>query len=129
MIDHIGFLCSDYARSRAFYERALAPLGLAVAMVVRQEESGGYEGCGFGKDGKREFWIGSKQGDGRTFRAPDRSSIDAFPAAALAAGGCDNGAPGLRPRYHPNYYGAFVLDPDGHTIEAVCHAPETSRAG
>ena len=133
MIDHIGFDCTDYRRSRAFYEQALAPLGLAVVMEVTKEQSGGYEGCGFGQDGKPEFWIGSNAGPGSqpvprslhvAFRASDRRMVDAFHAAALAAGGRDNGAPGLRPHYHPNYYAAFVFDPDGHNIEAVCHRPE-----
>jgi catechol 2,3-dioxygenase-like lactoylglutathione lyase family enzyme len=132
MIDHVGFGCTDYARSKAFYERALAPLGIVVAMEVKKEESGGYEGCGFGENGKPEFWIGAKPGaDAQptasvhvAFRASDRKAVDAFYAAAIAAGGKDNGAPGLRPHYHPNYYGAFVLDPDGHNIEAVCHRAE-----
>ena len=133
MIDHIGVGCADFGRSRAFYERALAPLGLSVVMEVTREKSGGYEGCGFGQDGKPEFWIGSNSGPGspsepRTlhvaFRAPDRARVDAFHAAALAAGGTDNGPPGVRAHYNPNYYGAFVLDPDGHNIEAVCHTPE-----
>ena len=133
MIDHLGFDCSDFGRSRSFYERALAPLGLTVVMEVTKAMSGGYEGCGFGQNGKPEFWIGSNSGPGSqpvprslhlAFRAEDRATVDAFYAAALEAGGQDNGAPGLRPQYHPNYYGAFVFDPDGHNIEAVCHKPE-----
>ena len=131
MIDHLGLACSDYARSRAFYERALAPLGLAVVMEVARAESGGYEGCGFGENRKPEFWLGSSPGSSAgsrpvhvAFRAADRKTVAAFYAAAIAAGGRDNGAPGLRLHYHPNYYGAFVLDPDGHNIEAVCHHPE-----
>jgi catechol 2,3-dioxygenase-like lactoylglutathione lyase family enzyme len=133
VIDHLGFDCSDFSRSRAFYERALAPLGLTVVMEITKETSGGYEGCGFGQNGKAEFWIGSNSGPGSqpvpgslhlAFRAEDRGTVNAFYAAALAAGGRDNGAPGLRPHYHPNYYGAFVFDPDGHNIEAVCHKPE-----
>ena len=136
MIDHIGFDCTDFSRSRAFYERALAPLGLNVVMEVARETSGGYEGCGFGQDGKPEFWIGSNVGPGSqpvprslhvAFRAADRAAVDAFHAAALAAGGMDNGRPGIRAHYHPNYYGAFVLDPDGHNVEAVCHRPEPAR--
>ena len=104
MIDHMGFDCTDYRRSRAFYEQALAPLGLAVVMEVTKEQSGGYEGCGFGQDGKPELWIGSNAGPGSqpvprslhvAFRASDRRIVDAFHAAALAAGGRDNGAPGL----------------------------------
>jgi catechol 2,3-dioxygenase-like lactoylglutathione lyase family enzyme len=133
LIDHIGPGCTDFGRSRIFYERALAPLGLTVVMEVTPEMAGGYEGCGFGQDGKPEFWIGSNAGRGSqpvlrslhvAFRAADRATVDAFHAAALAAGGMDNGAPGVRAQYHPNYYGAFVLDPDGHNIEAVCHRPE-----
>jgi catechol 2,3-dioxygenase-like lactoylglutathione lyase family enzyme len=133
MIDHIGFDCTDFRRSRAFYEQALAPLGLTVVMEVSREETGGYEGCGFGENSKPEFWIGSKDGPGSqpvpgslhvAFRAQDRATVNRFHAAALAAGGRDNGAPGLRPHYHPNYYAAFVFDPDGHNIEAVCHKPE-----
>ncbi len=132
MIDHIGVDCTDFGRSRAFYERALAPLGLTVVMEVTRQTSGGYEGCGFGQDGKPEFWIGSNSARPSrpvqrslhvAFRAADRATVDAFHAAALAAGGKDNGAPGVRAHYHPNYYGAFVLDPDGHNIEAVCHRP------
>ena len=128
MLDHIGFAVTDFARSKAFYVAALAPLGYTVFREVTMAESGGtYEGVGFWAGGKPDFWIGS--GDvlkGRlhvAFAAPDRATVDAFHAAAIAAGGGDNGPPGLRPHYHPNYYGAFVLDPDGHNIEAVCHMP------
>lgn len=133
MIDHLGFDCSDFPRSRVFYERALAPLGLGIVMEMSAEQSGGYAGCGFGQDGKTELWIGSNTGPGSqpvpgslhvAFTAPDRHAVDAFHAAALSAGGRDNGAPGLRRHYHPHYYAAFVLDPDGHNIEAVCHRPE-----
>jgi catechol 2,3-dioxygenase-like lactoylglutathione lyase family enzyme len=128
MFDHIGFQVSDLARSRTFYERALAPLGMAVQMEVSREQSGSYEGVGFGPPSRPLFWIGA--GDALlgtlhvAFAAPNRRTVDAFHQAALAAGGRDNGAPGMRPHYHPNYYGAFVLDPDGHNIEAVCHVPE-----
>lgn len=131
MFDHIGFDVSDYRRSKAFYERALAPLGVTVIMELTKEQTGGgYEGCGFGKDGKPSFWIGAAdctpalKGELHVaFAAPDRATVDAFHEAALAAGGTDNGAPGVRPEYHPSYYGAFVLDPDGHNVEAVCHRP------
>jgi len=126
MLDHIGFGVSDYARSKAFYEQALAPLGYAVVMEVTVEMSGSYEGCGFGRDRKPSFWIGNSPSGGRmhvAFVAGDRAAVDAFYRAALAAGATDNGPPGIRAHYHPNYYGAFVLDPDGHNIEAVCHAP------
>lgn len=128
MFDHIGFPVSDIARSRAFYARALAPLGMALQMEVTREQTGSYEGVAFGPPGRPLFWLGA--GDalaGRlhvAFAAKDRRAVDAFHQAALAAGGSDNGAPGLRTHYHPNYYGAFVLDPDGHNIEAVCHAAE-----
>jgi catechol 2,3-dioxygenase-like lactoylglutathione lyase family enzyme len=128
MIDHIGFAVSDYDRAKAFYTKALAPLGYALIMEVgASENASGYPAAGFGIGGKPDFWIG---GEGKLEKplhvaivAKDRTSVDAFYQAALAAGGKDNGAPGLRPHYHPNYYGAFVLDPDGHNIEAVCHAP------
>lgn len=128
VIDHIGLGFSDYQRALTFYERALAPLGIGIVMQVTKEESGGYEGAGFGRNGKPSFWI---QGGGRTeprlhiaFVAESRAAVDAFYEAALAAGGSENGAPGIRAHYHPSYYGAFVIDPDGHNIEAVCHAPE-----
>jgi catechol 2,3-dioxygenase-like lactoylglutathione lyase family enzyme len=126
MIDHIGFSVSDYARAKAFYEQALAPLGYGLVMEVTAQETGALV-AGFGRGGKPDFWIGD---EGRlelpvhvAFLADDRPTVNAFYRAAIAAGGKDNGAPGLRPHYHPNYYGAFVLDPDGHNIEAVCHAP------
>lgn len=129
MLDHLGFTVADYPRSRAFYERALAPLGYGVVMEVTRTMSGGYEGCGFGPPGKPAFWVGVGTGEaGRgmhiAFAAKTRAEVDAFHVAALAAGGVDNGAPGLRPHYHPHYYGAFVFDPDGHNVEAVCHTPE-----
>jgi catechol 2,3-dioxygenase-like lactoylglutathione lyase family enzyme len=126
-IDHIGLQVSDYVRALSFYVHALAPLGIAVVMRVTKEETGGYEGAGFGRDGKPWFWIGT---GGRTtphvhiaFVAETREAVDRFFEAALAAGGVDNGSPGIRAHYHPDYYGAFVLDPDGHNIEAVCHKP------
>jgi catechol 2,3-dioxygenase-like lactoylglutathione lyase family enzyme len=128
MLDHIGFPVSDYDRSKAFYARALAPLGYLLIMEVsaNQTESG-YLAAGFGTGGKPDFWIGAEGGMNRPLHvaiaAKDRASVDAFYRAAIAAGGKDNGAPGLRPQYHANYYGAFVLDPDGHNVEAVCHAP------
>lgn len=125
MLDHIGLTVSDFARARAFYDAALAPLGVAMVMEVTPEQTGGSSHLGYGSDGRPYFWIGDA---GATtgalhvvFTAPDRATVDAFYAASLAAGGRDNGAPGLREHYHPTYYGAFVLDPDGHNIEAVCH--------
>ncbi|MDP2297622.1 MAG: VOC family protein [Pseudolabrys sp.] len=126
MIDHIGFPVSDFARSKAFYEKALAPLGYSVIMEVEKTDSG-HPAAGFGRDGKPDFWIGGEGGLHGALHvaivAKDRATVDAFYQAALAAGATDNGAPGIRAHYHPNYYGAFILDPDGHNIEAVCHAP------
>ena len=125
MLDHIGIGVTDYAKAKAFFDRALAPLGIVKIMEVTAAQTGSYDGAGYGMD-RPFFWIGASE---RTtpahvaFRAKDRATVDAFHKAALAAGGRDNGAPGLRPHYHPNYYGAFVLDPDGHNIEAVCHEP------
>jgi catechol 2,3-dioxygenase-like lactoylglutathione lyase family enzyme len=129
ILDHLGINVSSYARSKAFYEKALAPLGIKVVM-----EYGTW--CGFGRDGKPDLWIG----EGVTrFQTPEqvkiitpvhvalvarsRAEVDAFYEAALAAGGKDNGRPGVRKEYHPHYYGAFVIDPDGHNVEAVIHAP------
>jgi catechol 2,3-dioxygenase-like lactoylglutathione lyase family enzyme len=126
MIDHLGFPVSDYARSKAFYERALAPLGYVLVMEVQQNEHDA-KAAGFGANGKPDVWIGGEGGLERALHvaitAKDRAAVDAFYLAAIAAGGKDNGAPGIRAHYHPNYYAAFVLDPDGHNIEAVCHAP------
>jgi len=127
MIDHIGIAVTDTPRSKSFYDAALAPIGIALIMEVPAEvtQSGG-AACGYGKDQKPFFWFGQgKAGGGAhvAFSVETRDLVDAFYAAAIAAGAKDNGAPGLRPQYHPNYYGAFVLDPDGHNIEAVCHAP------
>lgn len=127
MLDHIGIPVSDYATAKAFYERALAPLGIGLVMEVGPEQTGSDWSGGFGSQGKPYFWIGSDGKVGRThvaFVAGNRAAVDAFHAAALAAGASDNGAPGLRPHYHAHYYAAFVLDADGHNIEAVCHAPE-----
>jgi catechol 2,3-dioxygenase-like lactoylglutathione lyase family enzyme len=126
MLDHAGFPVSDYKRSKAFYEKALAPLGYVLVMEVQQNEQDA-PAAGFGAGGKPSFWIGGEGGLNKpihfAFAAKDRAAVDAFYRAAIAAGGKDNGAPGLREHYHPNYYAAFVLDPDGHNIEAVCHAP------
>ncbi len=128
MIDHIGVAVGDIERSKAFYEAALAPLGITLMMTVGpdQIDSGG-TAIGFGRDGKPFFWIGDSErvGEGThvAFAVENRETVDAFFAAALAAGGTDHGAPGIRAHYHPDYYGAFVLDPDGFNIEAVCHKP------
>jgi catechol 2,3-dioxygenase-like lactoylglutathione lyase family enzyme len=119
MIDHVGVNVSDLDASRAFYEQALAPLGYAVAIEYEEH-------LGFGAPFP-DFWI-SRRGEATApahvaFRAESREVVDAFHAAALAAGGRDNGAPGPRPHYHEHYYGAYVLDPDGNNVEAVCHQP------
>jgi catechol 2,3-dioxygenase-like lactoylglutathione lyase family enzyme len=127
MFDHIGFSTPDVTRSRAFYEKALAPLGIRCLMEVTPEMTGdGSTHLGFGKE-RPQFWIGTgprhQPGIHVAFAAESRALVDAFHAAAIAAGGRDNGPPGIRAHYHPDYYGAFVLDPDGHNIEAVCHKP------
>jgi catechol 2,3-dioxygenase-like lactoylglutathione lyase family enzyme len=122
MIDHTGVVVSDLQKSRKFYEQALAPLGYAMLFEVP-----GGVGIGFGEPPKPDFWVGRgtpKVSQHIAFRANSRAVVDAFYKAALAAGGTDNGPPGPRPLYHANYYGAFVLDLDGHNIEAVCHTPE-----
>jgi catechol 2,3-dioxygenase-like lactoylglutathione lyase family enzyme len=127
MIDHIGFPVSDYERSKAFYAKALAPLGYVLVMEVDQAEND-HRAAGFGRNGKPDLWIGGEGGLGAVLHlaiaADDRAAVDAFYRAAIAAGGADNGPPGLRPHYHPNYYAAFARDPDGHNLEAVCHLPE-----
>ncbi|BBK44311.1 glyoxalase [Allostella vacuolata] len=127
MIDHIGFAVTDFQRSRAFFTQALAPLSVRPVMEVTAEETGNAAHAGFGTDQKPFFWIssGGRAGPGVhvALHAGSRAAVDAFFAAAIAAGGRDNGGPGLRPHYHPNYYAAFVLDPDGNNIEAVCHSP------
>jgi catechol 2,3-dioxygenase-like lactoylglutathione lyase family enzyme len=119
MLDHVSLKVGDYERAEAFYDQALSPLGLRRLMG-----GAGYAGYG---DARPFFWIGGgASAMGQThvaFAAKDRATVDAFYAAAIAAGGIDNGAPGLRAHYHPTYYGAFVIDPDGHNLEAVCHAP------
>jgi len=117
MIDHIGIQVTDLEASVAFYTKALSPLGYVLVMRFEQY-------AGFGVAGKPDFWIGTGKPTDRlhiAFRAKGRSDVRAFYSAAMAAGGTDNGAPGVRAVYHPDYYGAFVRDPDGHNIEAVCH--------
>ena len=120
MIDHVSARVSDVDKAKDFYSKALAPLGYSLHMEFP-------EGAGFGTgEGIPAFWIGTNEERGAThvaFSAKDRATVDAFYEAAMSAGGKDNGAPGVRAHYHENYYGAFVLDPDGHNIEAVCHAP------
>ncbi|HEV7344711.1 MAG TPA: VOC family protein [Devosia sp.] len=122
-LDHLGFSARDYAVSRAFYAAALAPLG--VKPLMEFEDEGG-KITGFGGS-HPFFWVGDGGAQGGRmhvcFAAANRAEVEAFYAAAIAAGAKDNGPPGLRERYHPNYYAAFVFDPDGHNVEAVCHAP------
>jgi catechol 2,3-dioxygenase-like lactoylglutathione lyase family enzyme len=121
MIDHVGIQVSDMDASKAFYSAALEPLGYTVIADFGMA-------AGLGRDGKPDFWISQAPPDAQINAVhvallADRKTVDAFHAAALAAGGRDNGAPGVRPQYHPNYYGAFVLDPSGHNVEVVCHDP------
>ncbi|MBX3635033.1 MAG: VOC family protein [Rubrivivax sp.] len=127
MIDHMTFRASDIARTQAFYSAALAPLGYALVYDATHD---GHRVLGYGRDGRIDTWFVDGPSDGSggpttgchlAWRAPGRAAVDAFHAAAVAAGGRDNGAPGLRPHYHPDYYGAFVIDPDGNNVEAVCH--------
>ncbi|MEL6503866.1 MAG: VOC family protein [Pseudomonadota bacterium] len=127
MIDHSGISVSDFETSRTFYEKALAPLGASFLHMVPPEYTNGVKVGGFGIETPC-FWI--DEGEAQkpplhfAFKAENRAAVDAFYEAAMAAGGTDNGPPGLRPHYHEHYYGAFVLDPDGNNIEAVCHKPE-----
>ena len=126
LLDHIVIAVGDLDASKRFYEQALAPLGIAIVLDFPGT-------AGFGAAGKPEFFLRSGGGGAEpvhvAFASPDRATVDAFHAAALAAGGRDNGAPGVREIYHPQYYGAFVLDPDGHNVEAVCHrSPELSSS-
>ena len=124
MLDHAGFPFPTTPDRKRL--QVLTPLGYALIMEVQQDENDA-PAAGFGANGKPDLWIGGEGGLQRPIHiaitAPSRAAVDAFYRAAIAAGGKDNGAPGLRPHYHPNYYAAFVLDPDGHNIEAVCHAP------
>ena len=123
MLDHLGIVVTDLARALAFYDRALAPLGITRVMQFPGEENP--TGVGYGNGRKPFFWVGAHRPPSGpihvAFAAASQAEVGAFHAAALAAGGIDNGAPGLRPGYHPTYYGAFALDPDGNNIEAVHH--------
>jgi catechol 2,3-dioxygenase-like lactoylglutathione lyase family enzyme len=126
-LDHITMSVTDLARAKAFYAKVLAPLGVSLLKEYPGRVTGTVDFVGFGKDQKPDFWL--KQA-GKVappihiaFSANSRADVDAFYATALSAGAADNGPPGPRPIYHPGYYGAFVLDPDGHNIEAVCHKP------
>lgn len=123
MLDHVNVPVADIVRSKRFYQEALAPLGYGLLVEFADAAAG------FGRAGKPDFWVSrGAVGSGVhvAFASPDRATVDAFHAAAVSAGGRDNGRPGLRPEYHRTYYGAFVLDPDGNNIEAVHHGPETS---
>lgn len=125
MIDHTGIASEHIEAAQKFYEAAFAALGGGARMVVPKEYTGGRVVVGYGRD-QPVFWVSEgTAGPGRhvAFSARNRAEVDAFWKAAMAAGGRDNGGPGLRAQYHPNYYGAFVLDPDGNNIEAVCHSP------
>ena len=120
MLDHISIPVSDLTVSRTFYTHVLAPLGARVVMESN-------DAVGFGKAGKPQFWIGAAimpPSSVHVAFTATRAEVDAFYAAAIQAGGRDNGLPGLRPHYHPSYYAAFLLDSDGHNVEAVCHAPQ-----
>ncbi len=127
MIDHTGLLVSRPQASQTFYDQALAPLGYSLLMRIPTEHTGGKVVIGYGVAPKPDFWVAEgTPNEPRihiAFSAASRLEVDEFYRAALAAGGRDNGPPGPRPHYHENYYGAFVLDPDGHNIEAVCHRP------
>jgi catechol 2,3-dioxygenase-like lactoylglutathione lyase family enzyme len=128
VIDHTSVVVSDFAKSKQFYGAVLKPIGYELLMEFPAAVTGHTDVAGFGERPKPDFWISQGTPDRATvhvaFRVSVRSLVDAFYAAALAAGGRDNGQPGLRPQYHPHYYGAFVLDPDGHNIEVVCHEAE-----
>jgi catechol 2,3-dioxygenase-like lactoylglutathione lyase family enzyme len=133
MIDHTGVTVSDYHKSKAFYSATLGAIGYALLLEFPAAVAG-TDVAGFGEAPKPDFWIyqatAEKPAHQQTihfaFRVASRALVDAFYQAGLTAGGADNGAPGLRPHYHQNYYGAFVKDPDGHNIEAVCHDPQSS---
>lgn len=128
MLDHTGVCVIDYEASKKFYQQALAPLGYTLLAEIPDPQSGKMVAAGLGVAPKADFWLEGRGAANEpplhvAFRADTRALVDAFYKAALAAGGRDNGAPGVRPHYHPDYYGAFVLDPNGHNIEAVCHQP------
>lgn len=127
MIDHTGIFVSDFQKSKLFYAKALSPIGYQMLVEIPASVTGHTDVAGFGEPPKPDFWL-SKGAPNKpalhvAFRVDSRALVDAFYKAAIQAGGRDNGAPGLRPHYHPNYYGAFVLDPDTHNIEVVCDEP------
>ncbi len=125
MIDHTGIIVRDYSLSRDFYLSTLGAIGYELMNEIPASVTGHTDVAGFGEAGKPDFWISkgspNKPPTHIAFRVTSRALVDAFYHAAIKAGGRDNGPPGLRPHYHPDYYGAFVLDPDGHNIEEVCH--------
>jgi catechol 2,3-dioxygenase-like lactoylglutathione lyase family enzyme len=125
MIDHTGVTVSDFEKSKEFYRTALRPIGYQLLVEFAAAVTGHVDVAGFGEAPKPDFWISrgtpNKPPIHVAFRVGSRAAVDAFYAAALAAGGRSNGPPGLRPHYHANYYGAFVLDFDDHNIEVVCH--------
>jgi catechol 2,3-dioxygenase-like lactoylglutathione lyase family enzyme len=128
MIDHIALQVGDLKKSQHFYDNALAPLGYKRLMEVPQKNGQGVMVFGWGDSIQTDLWISeglcTEPRLHIAFRADNHEQVDEFYRAALAAGGKDNGEPGLRPKYHENYYGAFILDPDDHNIEAVCHIPK-----
>jgi catechol 2,3-dioxygenase-like lactoylglutathione lyase family enzyme len=125
MIDHTGVGVRDFEKSKDFYRRALGAIGYQLIAEFSAEVTGSSAVAGFGEPPKPDFWINEgapqKPHVHVAFRVTTRALVDGFYKAAIAAGGQDNGAPGPRPHYHANYYGAFVLDPDGHNVEACCH--------
>ena len=130
MIDHTGVVVSDFERAKRFYSQALAPIDYTLVLEFPASVTGHADVAGYGEPEKADFWI-SRGKPNRppvhvAFRVQERRVVDAFYSAAISAGGRDNGPPGLRAHYHPDYYGAFVLDPDGHNIEVVCHEPQTN---
>ncbi len=128
MIDHTGIVASDFEKSKLFYSNALAAIGYGLLMEFPASVTGHTDVAGFGEPPKPDFWVSKGIPNNPpvhvAFRVGSRALVDAFYQAAVSSGGRDNGPPGLRPHYHPSYYGAFVLDPAGHNIEAVCHEAE-----
>ena len=130
MIDHAGINVSDWEKAKTFYDAAFGAIGAKLLYMVPEQYTGGAKVGGYGRE-KPDFWLheSKETGAGRhyAFTARNRAEVDAFYVAAMAAGGKDNGAPGIRTHYHPDYYGAFVIDPDGNNVEAVCHKAEQGR--
>ncbi len=128
MIDHTGVNASDFNKSKEFYSKSLTAIGYSLLVELPASVTGSTDVAGFGEPPKPDFWVSKGTPNNPpvhvAFRVATRAQVDAFFKAAIAAGGRDHGKPGVRPHYHPNYYGAFVLDPDGHNIEAVCRSSE-----